>query len=67
MTVEPIAYRRKPRIEITDADGAMADLGQRVKEQYPGAATTPAQVRAIRESWAKPTLWHRLVVRVTVR
>lgn len=62
MTVEPIAYRRKPRIEITDADGAMADLGQRVKDQYPGAATTPGAVRRIREEWHRPW-WRRILHR----
>lgn len=53
MTAEPL--------QITDADGAMADLGQRVLAQYPGAATTPGAVRRIREEWHRP--WWRRVLR----
>lgn len=40
-----------PPLAVTDRDGAMADLGLRVKDAYPGAVTTAAGVRAIREGW----------------
>lgn len=64
-----LAPRRVPALPgprqsfaITDADGAMADLGQRVKALYPGAATTRADVAAIRASmeWRRRPWWRRI-------
>lgn len=55
------------RMWMVDPDELMAALGRRVQGQYRGAATTAAGVRAIRESWKRPSLWDRLVVWVTVR
>lgn len=58
-----------PPLALTDADGAMADLGLRLKSVYRGAATTPQAVRAIREAWEFDALpwWHRLARRAVRR
>lgn len=64
MTAElrlPREERIREPLQITNADGAMADLGQRVLAQYPGAATTPGAVRRIREEWHRP--WWRRILR----
>lgn len=51
------------RMWIVDPDELMADLGRRVKADYRGAITTAAGVRAVRESWEKPSVWQRLTAR----